>query len=326
MLLLSALLCGCATGPQANRNDPLEPFNRTVFRANDKLDEYVATPLAKGYRAITPSPLRTGVTNFFANLGDVGNTVNNLLQGKGGDALGSFARLTMNTVFGLGGLLDIATSAGLPRHSQDFGLTLGTWGIPSGPFLVLPLFGPSSFRDGAGLAVNFQLDPVTYAKPAVRNWLFFVNFVNTRTNLLAASDLLEEAALDRYSFVRDAYIQQRRNRILEGKGPQKLPEYEDDPGNTKPPPSEGTDKPGTDKPDKDKPATDKPGTDKPDADKPGGGMAGPREAGPRGAEAGGNEREAASQAPQQAVAKPVAPPVQQESGGPLIMQPKDAAN
>jgi len=225
--LLSALLGGCATGPNANPNDPLEPLNRAVFNANDKLDQYVATPVAKGYKAVTPQPVRTAITNFFSNLGDVGNTVNNLLQGKGVAAMESLMRVAVNTVFGLGGLLDIATPAGLHKQPQDFGLTLGTWGAQSGPYLVLPLFGPSSIRDGLGLAADFQLDPTSYAKPAVRNSLYGVNFVNTRTNLLGATDLLAEAALDKYSFVRDAYLQQRRYRLQEGKGPAKLPEYED---------------------------------------------------------------------------------------------------
>ncbi|MDN0084212.1 VacJ family lipoprotein [Crenobacter sp. SG2305] len=226
-MLSSALLAGCATGPTANPNDPLEPLNRTIFKANDKLDQYVATPVAKGYKAVTPQPVRTAITNFFSNLGDIGNTVNNLLQGKGEAAMESLMRVAMNTVFGLGGLIDIATPAGLHKHPQDFGLTLGIWGAQSGSYLVLPLFGPSSIRDGLGLAADFQLDPTTYTEPAVRNSLFGANFVNTRTNLLGATDLLAEAALDKYSFVRDAYLQQRRYRLQEGKGPAKLPEYED---------------------------------------------------------------------------------------------------
>jgi len=221
------LLTGCATGPNANPNDPLEPLNRVIFRANDKLDEYVATPVAKGYRAVAPQPLQTAVNNFFGNLADVGNTLNSLLQGKGVAAMESLMRVAINTVFGLGGLLDIATPAGLHKHSQDFGLTLGTWGVPSGPYLVLPLFGPRSIRDGMGLYVDFQLDPLTYMRPAVRNSLYGLQFVNVRSNMLGATDLLSQAALDRYSFVRDAYQQQRLYLIQEGKGKTKLPEYED---------------------------------------------------------------------------------------------------
>ncbi|HEV7813532.1 MAG TPA: VacJ family lipoprotein [Janthinobacterium sp.] len=230
-LLLCAILGGCATGPDANPRDPLEPFNRAVFKVNDKVDRYVAVPLAKGYQKVTPSPLRTAVTNFFSNLGDVGNAVNNLLQGKGDEGFASLARVAVNTVFGIGGLFDVATRSGLKKHPQDLGLTLGVWGIPSGPYLVLPLFGPSSFRDGAGVAGSFKLDPANYAKPALRNSLYGVNIVNTRANLLGASELLSLAALDPYTFTRDAYLQQRNYLIQDGRGGARLPDY-DDPGDT----------------------------------------------------------------------------------------------
>ncbi|CAG2136405.1 Intermembrane phospholipid transport system lipoprotein MlaA [Cupriavidus yeoncheonensis] len=226
-LALAALLAaGCATGPQANPDDPLEPMNRVVFKVNDKLDQYVATPVAKGYKAVTPQPVRTAVTNFYSNIADVGNFANNLLQGKGVDAAESLMRVAINSVLGIGGLIDIATPAGLQKHSQDFGLTLGTWGVPSGPYLVLPFFGPSSFRDGVGLYVNFQFDPTTYMDPAWRNSLFAMNVVDVRTNLLGATDLLSLAALDKYAFVRDAYVQRRRYLLDGGSG--KLPNYGDD--------------------------------------------------------------------------------------------------
>jgi len=227
-LASAALLCtGCATGPQASPEDPLEPMNRVVFKVNDKVDTYVAQPIAKGYRAVTPTPVRSAVTNFFANMGDVGNTVNNMLQGKGVDATESFMRVVINSTFGIGGLIDIATPAGLNRHAQDFGLTMGVWGIPSGPYLVLPLFGPSSIRDGVGLYVNFQLDPTTYFDPAWRNTMFGVNIVDTRTNLLGATDLLALAALDKYAFTRDAYLQRRRYLIEGSKADKNLPNYEE---------------------------------------------------------------------------------------------------
>ncbi|MEM5430886.1 VacJ family lipoprotein [Cupriavidus oxalaticus] len=226
----AALIAGCASGPQANPDDPLEPMNRAVFKVNEKLDQYVAKPVAQGYKAVTPEPVRTAVTNFFSNLADVGNFANNLLQGKGVAAAESFMRVAVNSVLGIGGLIDIATPAGLEKRSQDFGLTLGTWGVPSGPYLVLPLFGPSSFRDGVGLYVNFQFDPITYAEPAVRNSLFAANVVDVRTNLLGATDLLALAALDKYSFVRDAYLQRRRYLLGESTA---LPDYgdEDNEGN-----------------------------------------------------------------------------------------------
>ncbi|WP_454712600.1 MlaA family lipoprotein [Cupriavidus nantongensis] len=224
-IIAAALLAACATGPQASPDDPLEPMNRAIFTVNDKLDQYVAMPVARGYQAVTPQPVRTAVSNFYSNLADIGNFANNLLQGKGVAAAESFMRVAMNSVLGLGGLIDIATPAGLPKHSQDFGLTLGTWGVPSGPYLVLPVFGPSSIRDGAGLYVNFWFDPTTYAEPAVRNSLYGMNVVDVRTNLLGATDLLRLAALDRYAFVRDAYLQRRRYLLGENTA---LPDYGDD--------------------------------------------------------------------------------------------------
>lgn len=230
VLATAALLTsGCATGPNAHPGDPLEPFNRGVFQFNDKLDTYVAAPLARGYQAVMPGVARTGVTNFFANLGDVGNTANNLLQGKVTDGAESLIRVVVNTLFGIGGLFDVATASGLARHPQDTGRTLGAWGIGPGPYLVLPLFGPSDARDGIGLAGDLQLDPVRYAQPTTRTALYGVNFVNTRANLLGATDLLQEAALDPYTFVRDAYLQQRRYLIDKGAGKTTLPTYDDEP-------------------------------------------------------------------------------------------------
>jgi phospholipid-binding lipoprotein MlaA len=226
VLLLCTALAGCATGPTATPGDPFEPFNRGMFTFNDKLDQYVARPVAQGYEAITPSFVRTGITNFFSNLGDVGNTANNLLQGKPADGMESLMRFAMNTVFGLLGFLDVATPAGIPKHSQDFGLTLGNWGVPSGPYLVLPLFGPSTVRDGPAKLVDYYLDPVSYVEPDTRTPMNALNIVNTRANLLNASTLLEEAALDKYTFVRDAWSQQRQNKINEGKEGE-LPKYEE---------------------------------------------------------------------------------------------------
>lgn len=226
-LTAAALLAsGCATGPQANPDDPLEPMNRVVFKANDTLDEYVAVPLAKGYQKVTPEPARIAVSNFFSNFADVGNFVNNVLQGKGVEATETLMRVAINTVLGIGGLIDIATPAGLTKHSQDFGLTLGVWGVPAGPYLVLPVFGPSSFRDGVGVGASIYLDPAHYFDPAWRNSMFGVNVVSTRANLLGATDLLSQAALDKYAFVRDAYRQRRQYLINSGSG--KLPSYDED--------------------------------------------------------------------------------------------------
>ncbi|HQQ69732.1 MAG TPA: VacJ family lipoprotein, partial [Alicycliphilus sp.] len=157
LLLGAALLSGCATGPNANPADPLEPYNRSMSTFNENVDKAVLKPVATAYRDVTPQPLRTGVTNFFANLGDAWSFVNNVLQFKGREAFDSLVRLSVNTVFGLGGVLDVASEAGIDRHKQDFGLTLGHWGVPTGPYLVLPLLGPSTVRDTAALPVDFYV-------------------------------------------------------------------------------------------------------------------------------------------------------------------------
>ncbi len=224
----SVLLAGCATGPDRKPGDPLEPMNRTMFKVNDAVDRAIAQPIAKGYQKVTPQPLRQAISNFFSNLGDVGNLANNLLQLKITDATQDLMRIAMNTTFGIGGLIDFATAAGLPKHHQDFGLTLGHYGVPSGPYLVLPFFGPSDFRDGTGMIVDVKFGMLGYIEPAWRNPLYVLQFVSARSDLLGATDLLSQAALDKYSFVRDAYMQQRASLLRSSSGPQApLPDYGD---------------------------------------------------------------------------------------------------
>lgn len=213
-VLAVVLLQGCATGPGANPADPLEPFNRAMFSFNEGLDRTVLKPVATAYRDVTPQPVRTGVTNFFGNISDVWSMVNNLLQGKGEAAADSFFRVSTNTVWGLGGIFDVASEMRIPKHPEDFGQTLGVWGVGSGPYLVLPLLGPSSVRDTAGLVVDSQLDLVTQANNVrVRNSLTTLRVVNVRANLLGAGDVLDQAALDKYSFTRDIYQQRRKSLI-----------------------------------------------------------------------------------------------------------------
>jgi phospholipid-binding lipoprotein MlaA len=228
-LAATGLISGCATGPDRKPGDPFEPVNRAVFNFNDGVDRYVAVPVAKGYQKVTPQPLRTAVSNFFSNLGDLSNAANALLQLKFTDATEDIMRFAFNSTFGLGGLIDWATPAGLPKHHQDFGLTLGHWGIPSGPYLVLPLFGPSTVRDSMGLIVDVKFNPLNYMEPAVRNPLYVLQFISVRSDLLGATDLLQQAALDKYSFVRDAYTQQRRA-LLRGTSDNAspLPNYDDE--------------------------------------------------------------------------------------------------
>ena len=227
-LLVAGAVAGCATGPDRKPGDPLEPMNRQIFKFNDALDRAIAQPVAKGYQKVTPQPVRQAITNFFSNLGDLGNAANNILQLKITDATEDIMRFVMNSTFGIGGLLDFATPAGLPKHHEDFGLTLGRWGVPAGPYLVLPLFGPSSVRDSTGYVVDFRFNVIHYLKPAVRDPMYIAQFISGRADLLGASDLLQAAALDKYSFVRDAYTQQRQS-LLRGSSstPAPLPNYGD---------------------------------------------------------------------------------------------------
>lgn len=211
--LALALLQGCATGPNANPADPLEPMNRAVFGFNDKVDKAVVKPAATAYQNITPALVRRGVSNVFANISDLWSTVNNVLQAKPEAASDSFFRFTTNTLWGLGGIFDIATDMGIPKHSENFGRTLGHWGVPPGPYLVLPLFGPSSVRDTAGRLVDTQGNLVSRSdNVSGRNSLMFLRAVDTRASLLSAGDFLEAAALDKYSFARDVYLQRQRLR------------------------------------------------------------------------------------------------------------------
>ncbi|KVQ50066.1 ABC transporter [Burkholderia territorii] len=226
----SAVLSGCATGPNRNPNDPLEPMNRAMYKFNDTVDTNIAVPIAKGYQKITPTPMRTAISNFFSNLGDLGNMANNLLQLRITDATQDLMRVAMNSVFGVAGLIDIATPAGLPKHHQDFGLTMARWGVPSGPYLVLPVFGPSTIRDGVGRAVDVRFNLLNYIEPAARNPMYIAQFISARSDLLGATDLLKQAALDPYSFVRDAYLQQRKSLTYRGQSASAAPPNFIEPG------------------------------------------------------------------------------------------------
>ena len=219
-LAATALLGGCATGPNANPADPLEPMNRQVARFNDTVDDAVLRPAATVYRKVLPSPVRTGVNNFFGNLSDVWSFVNSVAQLKMQNSAQTFMRVNVNTVFGLGGLLDIASEAGIDRHSEDFGQTLGHWGVPSGPYLMLPLLGPSTVRDTAALTVDYRGDMLHYVNDiSVRNSLYALRVIDVRANLLRVGQLLDDAALDKYSFTRDAFLQRRRNEVYDGNLP-----------------------------------------------------------------------------------------------------------
>lgn len=200
--------------------DPLEDFNRAVFAFNEGLDKAIVKPVARGYEAILPTPVRTGVSNFYGNIGDVFIAVNNVLQGKPADAVGDTARFIFNSTFGLFGLLDVASEMGIEKHEEDFGQTLGRWGMAPGAYLVLPVYGPRNVRDGIGLALDATADPVARLEHVpTRNSLTALRLVNERANLLPADKIIEEAALDKYSYIRDAYLQRRRSLVYDGRPP-----------------------------------------------------------------------------------------------------------
>lgn len=240
VLLLALALSGCASTPpgaDSNPRDPYQSFNRKVYHFNERTDNYVLRPVAQGYTDVTPDFIRTGIRNFFSNLGDVGVVIQDLLQGKPGQGAGDAGRLVMNTTVGLFGLLDVATVAGLEKHSEDFGQTLAVWGWKDSSYLVLPLLGASTVRDGVGKVAALPWGGTGWGKapailsdnPAVANmntssWtiyeIYAAQLIDLRASLLGATNVLEEAALDKYAFTRDAYLQRRRNLIYDGHPPE----------------------------------------------------------------------------------------------------------
>lgn len=218
-LLLVGSLAGCATLGD-NPRDPLEPLNRAMFSFNDAIDEAVTKPVAKGYRAVIPGFVRSGVSNFFSNVEDVWICVNDLLQGKFQRGLDDFGRVLFNSTFGIAGLFDFASDVGLRKNNEDFGQTLGRWGVGGGPYLVLPILGPSTVRDGLAFLVDTQADLVWRIDDVpARNSAVGVRFVGRRAELLDATSIIEQAALDKYAFVREAWLQRRRNLVYDGDPP-----------------------------------------------------------------------------------------------------------
>lgn len=223
-LILSAsillALTGCATVGEPRdqlaegRHDPLEKFNRVMFKVNDTLDETALKPTATAYQRYVPSFVQTGVGNFFGNISDVWTMANSFMQLKVGDGLEGFMRVAVNSTFGIGGLLDVSGAAGIPKRNEDFGQTMGYWGVPSGPYLVLPLFGPSTIRDAAGLPVDAAGNVWSYTTPeASRIAGTVVRVIDRRAAFLGATNLLEDVALDKYQFVRDSFLQSRESQV-----------------------------------------------------------------------------------------------------------------
>lgn len=223
LLLIGSLLIGCATvDPEyADKRDPLESFNRAMFTFNEKLDQYVAKPLARGYQFITPDPVNRGITRFFSNIDDVRNALNNGLQLKLGPAGSDLGRFAVNTTIGILGFTDPASEMGLEKHDEDFGQTLGYWGMGPGPYLVLPVIGPSSGRDLIGFGVDWVSDPLYWEIDDVGvSWgLYVLRYVDRRADLLAATRVMEEAALDPYAFLRESYLQRRKHLVYDGNPP-----------------------------------------------------------------------------------------------------------
>lgn len=226
-IILAAVLSGCAS--QANK-DPLEGFNRGIYKFNDTADKAVLKPVAGAYKAVLPSPVRTGVNNFFDNLGTLITFFNNVLQFKFSHAMDDAGRFVVNSTFGILGLVDVASMDNIPQHSEDFGQTLGYWGVGQGPYLVLPFLGPSSVRDTVGFTVDFTaFYPISYIDHvSTRNQLLILSYIDTRSQYLPASDLLDDAALDPYSFMRDAYLQRRASRVADGEAVEDSSDFYDE--------------------------------------------------------------------------------------------------
>ncbi len=246
-LVLAALLVvltGCATtaadGPKTagQRADPWESWNRKVYAFNDRLDEALIKPAATSYTKVVPQPVRRGVTNFVGNFSDVWSAFNNFLQGKFANGLQDVMRVGTNTLFGLGGFLDVASEFGADRQGEDLGQTLGYWGMAPGPYVVWPVLGPSTLRDSLALPLDAQISPALAVKGQLaKSAVSGVQLVNLRANLLGASDLLNDIALDKYVFVRDAYLQRRRSLVFDGDPPDTEAEGDlPDPGKAAPAP------------------------------------------------------------------------------------------
>jgi phospholipid-binding lipoprotein MlaA len=217
LVLLSLLfLSGCASVKSQLGTDPLESFNRGADQFNQEFDKVVAKPVAKGYRYVTPAVVDLGVTNFFRNLADIPSAANNLLQLKPGRALSDIGRVCINSTLGIFGLFDVASDMGIPSYKEDLGQTLGYWGVGDTPYLVLPFLGPTTLRDLIGLVGDNYINPVSYPSQTAFYTLTTLKYVDIRADLLEAGDVLDEAAVDRYAFLRELYLQKRRSQINDG--------------------------------------------------------------------------------------------------------------
>lgn len=230
LLLVGSLLSGGGGCASLDPEDPLEPFNRSVYEFNETVDTYIAKPLARGYRKITPDPVDRGITNFFNNLDEVPTAFNNFLQFKFKEGFSDIGRLVVNTTVGILGFRDVATGMGLEKHEEDFGQTLGRWGVPAGPYLVLPIIGPRNIRDGVGFVVDWVTNPIYYRVGDNRyGWMLWtLRYVDRRSDLLRSEKVLESAAIDPYVFIRDSYMQRRDYLVHDGNPPLEEDFFEED--------------------------------------------------------------------------------------------------
>lgn len=227
-LLFTSFLSGCAstqTKESADNNDPLEPINRISFNFNETLDQYLLKPIAEPYAKYTPEIYRSGITNFFDNLTYLNVVLNSFLQGKFVQGLSDTTRFIVNSTIGFAGLNDIATPMGLEKHKEDLGQTLAVWGVGQGSYLYIPLMGPNTIRNVPDIASSTLLNPLTYITSAILFPVSALNLINTRANLLEETNIRDEAAIEPYSFTREAYLQQRENLIYDGNPP--LEGYDD---------------------------------------------------------------------------------------------------
>ena len=215
-LLASFMLSIPADTKADEEDDPLEPINRVIFEFNEIVDDNILEPVAKGYKYVTPDPVEKGISNFFSNLGEINTIANDLLQLKFQQAGKDSLRFFLNSTIGVLGIFDVATPLGLSKNKEDFGQTLGFWGIPNGPYLVLPFLGPSSFRDAPGSFVDYELSPIEQLHHEERQALRLINIVETRAKLLRATKILDTAAKDKYIFIRESYLQKRESLVRDG--------------------------------------------------------------------------------------------------------------
>jgi phospholipid-binding lipoprotein MlaA len=218
LALACAFLAGCAAAP--SRVDPFEPWNRAMYQVHEVVDGNVIKPIAETYVKTTPQPVRTSVSNFFGNIDDLFTGINHVLQGKKERAGDDFGRVLLNSTFGILGIFDPASEMGITKDKTDFGITFGKWGAPQGPYIFVPLFGPTTVRDGSGWLVRIYAGPIGYIDNVpLRNWLYALGYLDTRAQLLSAEGVLEAAALDKYRYLRNAYLRARRYQVYDGKPP-----------------------------------------------------------------------------------------------------------